>query len=445
MQTEIHKISLVKCEHDMLIDVLCNFCLQVIDEMKKEKRIERIERQINQIAKIQTDRQIKEQELGWLFRPLALCPFPAKPLKSRVVVNGKEVTLNETIWQRKASKLTISITADPRYGIPYGQDILIVLYLAIEARRQGSRKIVVNFYRDLMEMFGINANSGYKYKAVQASMTRIRNALYKWEIEQGPTRETGGNYLYIEEWDLYFDPKNPQQPPLWDQYILLSERFWHEINTHKIPFNLEAARHLKTKPAHLNFYLWLSYRVWNAWNERPGEEVPIPYWGDFGIQDQMSSVIDEKRNFRIQVKNWLEATKEIWPLCPVKIMEDSLNICVTSANELDVLPKDTDAPRILPGPKKLPQPNPTTDTCPQCGRSRTLKVGKIKNDGARMPNYWECSGGCGRTPADAVCRECSTVMVGHNVLKRRDYSYTCPKCGHVEAGEAYWLKYSVSV
>lgn len=282
--------------------------------MKEEKRIERAEQRKDSVVKIQADRQLQSQELGWLFRPLALCPFPAKPLKKKIVVQGKEIDAGlDTIWQRKSGKLTISITADPRYGIPYGQDILIVLYLAIEARRQGSRKIVVNFYRDLMEMFGINANSGYKYKAVQASMARIRNALYKWELDQGATRETGGNYLYIEEWDLHFDPKNPQQRPLWDQYILLSERFWYEINKHKIPFNLEAARHLKTKPAYLNFYLWLSYRVWNIWDESPNREVLIPYWGDCGLQNQMSSIIEQRFSFRRQVKGWMEATKEICP------------------------------------------------------------------------------------------------------------------------------------
>ena len=410
--------------------------------MKEEKRIEKGNQRVNQVAKIQVDRQLQAQELGWLFRPLALCPFPAKPLKTRAIVNGKEVVFNDAKWERKAGKLTIAITADPAFGVPYGQDILIVLYLAIEARRQGSRKIVVNFYRDLMEMFGINANSGYKYKAVQASMARIRNALYKWELDQGATRETGGNYLYIEEWDLYFDPKNPQQRPLWDQYILLSERFWYEINKHKIPFNLEAARHLKTKPAHLNFYLWLSYRVWNVWNECPGEETLIPFWGDCGLQNQMSSVIEEKRNFRIQVKNWLATVKKIWPLCPVEIVDDSLRIYVTSGDQLDVQPKDTDAPRLLPKPKPAELPETCHSVCPECGGDRTLKAGKQSRKGYRMPDYWTCAGGCKPVSAEAACPDCGQVMQERK-KGRADYMYHCAECQRIEGGEGYWLKHGI--
>lgn len=411
--------------------------------MKNEKRIERIEQRKEAVVKIQADRQLQTQELGWLFRPLALCPFPAKPLKKKIIVQGKEVDAGmETIWQRKSGKLTISITSDPRYGIPYGQDILIVLYLAIEARKQKSRKIVVNFYRDFMNLFEMKAEDGRKYKLVQQSLGRIRKALYSWEIDNGTTRETGGNYLYIEEWDLHFDPKNPQQRPLWDQYILLSERFWYEINKHKIPFNLEAARHLKTKPAYLNFFLWLSYRTWNVWNECPGEEVLIPYWGDCGLQNQMSSVIEQRFSFRSQVKGWMEATKEIWPLCPVEIVGDSLRVFVTSEDQLDVHPLDTDAPRILPDPPKPMPPPITTDVCQSCGNKRMLKAGKMSAKGYRMPDYWECSGRCRKISALAKCKYCGQDMTEQK-KGQADYTYFCPKCQHYEAGEAYWLKYSV--
>jgi len=416
---------------------LREFLSALVRLMKDERRVKKVAMKQDLVAKIQADRQLQTQELGWLFRPLALCPFPSKPLKSRVIINSKEVVLNDAIWQRKAGNLTISITADPRFGIPYGQDILIVLFLAIEARRQGSRKIVVNFYRDLMQMFGIEANSGYKYKAVQASMARIRNALYKWEIDQGANRETGGNYLYIEEWDLYFDPKNPQQRPLWDQYILLSERFWYEINKHKIPFNLEAARHLKTKPAHLNFYLWLSYRVWNVWNECPGEEVVIPYWGVNGLQNQMSSTIENRNDFRPEIRKWLTTAKEVWPRCPVEIQGDALTICVTGEDQLDVQPMDTDAPRILPRPKPGTLPETSSSSCPNCGQKRTLKKGKQSRQGYRMPDYWHCAGGCKPVSAEAICPECGQVMIEKN-KGRADYFYQC-ECGVVKGGEDFWL------
>lgn len=408
-------------------------------------------RGIDLLAEIQSDRQIKEQELGWLFRPLVVCPFPAYSPGKRTVkdVFGKEKEEYHVLWERRSGNIRVKVLGDPEYGIPHGQDTLIILYLAFEARRQGSRKIKVDFYRDFMKMFQMNPNDGRKYRLVVESLRRIRNSKYSWDVE-GENRERGVNFLYIDEYDLFCDPKNPDQRSLFDQYILLSERFWEEIRSHRIPSNLKAIIALKAKPAHLNFYVWLSYRVGQAYRETiekgqgPEAIPPIPFWGPTGLQEQMSSKIEQKFLYRNEVKKWMKSVKEVWPLCPVEMVDDSLRINVTSADQLDVLPKDTDAPRILPTPKPLLPPKPPTDDCPQCGKARTLKTGKISTKGYRMPDYWECAGGCGRTAAQAKCKHCGQTMEERNKGKA-DYSYFCSKCQHYEGGEAYWLKYSVFV
>lgn len=74
------------------------------------------------------------------------------------------------------------------------------------------------------------------------------------------------------------------------------------------------------------------------------EKRPLSHFGGIAGFNQMSSVIEEKRNFRIQVKNWLATVKKIWPRCPVEIDGDALRICVTGEDQLDVQPKDTGRP-----------------------------------------------------------------------------------------------------
>jgi len=413
--------------------------------MKEDTKREKRENQKAAVAMIRADRLLSQQEMGWLFRPLAICPFPAKPFKGE----GPEET--PLLWSRKAGNVSVEIIGHPKYGVPYGQDILIVLYLAVEAQRQKSRKITVNFYRDFMRMFDMNPNDGRKYGLVKQSMTRIRNALFKWEVEQGEHREKGATYVYIEEWDLYFDPKNPTQRPLLDQYILLSERFWHEISTHKIPFNLEAVKHLKAKISHLNFYIWLSYRVWRAWQEKekqglPSGEAFIPFWGEYGLQGQMSSVIEKKFEFRREVRKWLDSVKELWPKCPVDINGDGLKIQVAGKDQLDIMPEDTDSPRIFPNVESQSiTAFARTDICPKCGKPRTLQPGKINQQkNFRYPDWWSCSGKCSAEALDANCPDCDTPMKVIN-KGRQDYHYQCPNCGRIEGGEAYWLKYSVFV
>ena len=168
----------------------------------------------------------------------------------------------------------------------------------------------------------------------------------------------------------------------------------------------------------------------------------IRFCGDFGLQNQMSSVIDEKRNFRVQVKNWLSTVKELWPRCPVQIDGDALRICVTSEDQLDVQLKDTDAPRILPKPKPPELPEAYKSVCPKCGKERTLQPGRINQQkNFRYPDWWKCSGGCPAEPEDAICKHCGQAMQQQNKGKA-DYTYKCSQCGHLEAGENYWIQNS---
>jgi len=316
------------------------------------------------LNKIHQDRAAETQELGWLFRPLALCPFPAQNISKirtvKDIVTDERFEIKEQIWKRKSVNIEVEILGHPDYGVPFGQDILVILYLVIEARKQKKRKIEVNFYRDFCRMFGFNPNDGRKYKLIVESLNRISHSKYMWNDKKEEFRQKEFHYIYIEEIDLYCNPKNPNQKPMFSQYILLSERFWDEINRHRIPFNLKAIRYLKTKSAHLNFYLWLSYRValnylkyYNQFQDYKnrlkkdpelmiGSHKPkakkefIPFWGENGLVNQLSTKITKRYEFRREVKKWIKETAEIWPNLPVKIDGDQLVICTTNPDQLDV-------------------------------------------------------------------------------------------------------------
>jgi hypothetical protein len=345
--------------------------------------------------KINNDRISISQQIGWLFRPLALCPFPAQCLGKRKVtdMDGNEDEEYHILWRRKSGNITVEVLAHPKHGVPFGQDTLIILFLANEARKQGSRKIKVNFYRDFMRMFGMNANSGSKYRLVIESLRRIRHSQYSWEVEGEPSREKGLHYMYIDEYDLYCDPKKPDQKLLFDQYILLSERFWYEIVNHKIPFNIDAVLHLKSKPAYLNFYIWLSTRIGMLNAERKDKElekidIHVPFWGENGITQQLSTRMKRRPDFRKWIKNWLDKTKELWPLCPVTIDGDALHFEVSSDTQMDV---QID-PRIEIGKaarKAINDSKKDSIPCPVCNTLMELREGKKTNRG-QFSNYYRC-------------------------------------------------------
>lgn len=346
--------------------------------MKQSTKIKKGKEKTALVNQIQEDRLAGpgHQELGWLFRPLALCPFPAQALPKERVVRldrrtnrplGNPKNEHQVLWTRRSGNIRVDVLGSPEYGIPYGQDILIVLFLAIEARRQNTRKIKVQFYKDFMGMFGFDQNDGRKYRLVRDSLQRIRHSKYSWVDESDPTREREAHYIFIDDIDLYFNPLDPDQRCLWDQSITISERFWDEIQNHRIPTNLKAIRLFKTRPSVLAFYTWLSYRVQRAWSERGQDSIGrafIPFWGDNGIQNQMSSRITRRPDFRAETKRWLEAIKEVWPECPVEIVGDALQIEISGDHQLDIQEDPFvlygKEKRVLGSPESLQNENPTS-------------------------------------------------------------------------------------
>lgn len=367
--------------------------------MDTEKWIKKKRKQIMDVEKIKDDRKILSQNVGWLFRPLALCPFPANALGKRTVIdeNG-EYEEYKILWKRRSYNIEVEILGHPEYGVPYGQDVLIILYLAYLAVIQKSRKIKVNFYRDYMNFWGMNPKSGYKYQLVIDSLKRVRNSKYKItdenEVIMNKNKEKEIHYLYIKNLDLICLPKKPAAPPsVEDQYIVLSESFYEEIKEYRIPFNIDAVRILKSRPAYLNFYIWLGFRVAQLNKKRIELEQKkidlfIPYWGEYGLINQLSTQIKRKPDFRLRVKRWLDATKELWPLCPVKIKEDGLYFEVESDKQLDVqIDPQKEIGRAIR--KAIEAKKEDQKPCPRCGETLQYREGK-EIEGKKLKDYLRC-------------------------------------------------------
>jgi hypothetical protein len=409
--------------------------------MKETTKIRKIKnKEVNRL-KIKEERINLNQEISYLFRPLAICPFPAKQPKKVEIIREimgiqKKTTEHETIWERQNGKIRVEITANPKYGIPYGQDVLIILYLSREAILQKNRVLRLNFYRDFCRMFDINPNDGRKYLLVQKSLQRIRNSKFSWIDESDPQRERETHYLYIDDVDIFFDPKNPEQKPLWgDQKIVLSERFWNEITTHKIPFNIDSVRYLKGKPACLNFYIWLSYRVWKEWNllkiGSGNGQTKISLWGKGGLQEQLSSRIIRRPNYRMQVKRWLKDVKEIWPSCPVELDSDILKINITEESQLDIQES------YMSEGKRLRQTQEIENIrrCDNCESPMISKKGKLNKKGTYQPDYWHCPECNINTPKIAICpnSECGKILENNF-----NGFYFCSNCKKSFSIKKYW-------
>ena len=71
------------------------------------------------------------------------------------------------------------------------------------------------------------------------------------------------NSLIAESGEYWWDVKQPNQSSLWESKIELSEKFFHEIITSPVPFDMHVLRAVKRSPLGLDLYLWLTYRTFH--------------------------------------------------------------------------------------------------------------------------------------------------------------------------------------
>lgn len=339
-----------------------------------------------------------DEEIGYQFLPLVACPLPPRPPKRP---NGQD-------WVKKIGDTTIRIVASSEYGIPYGRDILIVLYLIREMQKQGTATIKFNNLSQYLDTFKID--KGEKgYKEAKDRFRRIFYSTWFWTDEREGGPENTVSFRIIDAWNVYFNP-DLQGNTLFENTIAINQRFSSIVARHPLPYVVDDVIKIKDKPAVLALYLWLVGRAWQNWHGKEGR-VLIPFFGENGLQTQLSSEIDRTRDFRKKMQAWIEEIKEIWPECPVefeketdvnltykkakpKKIKDALFIEVKNVNQLRVMPHFGKELRIAQEQAQATEQKAVAAAkvfCPHCktelGRPRE---GKPDYRGRKLPDYYHC-------------------------------------------------------
>lgn len=342
--------------------------------------------------------------IGTQFMPLAICPLPPKPVKKPM---GED-------WIKTVGATTVRIVASSQHGIPFGRDILVVLYLIQEAQRQGNRVIQFDNLSHYLQTFKID-DQGNNYREAIERFKRIFYSTWFWEDEREDGGRTGISFRIVQNWSVFFDPQKSTNT-LFKNFIEITPEAWEIVQRHPIPYRLDAVIALKNKPATLGLYLYLVYRTWNNWNSKAGREF-VPFFGDNGLQKQLSSDIARVDNFRMRFKGWLDEIREVWPDCPVELerigyeqsvgrwhkkqFKDGLFIEVKSVDQLHVgphWPKELRLAKEQAAAEQAAQEEAERKAiikpCPQCGEPMHLRPG-IVHRGSRLPDYFRCAK-CGR-------------------------------------------------
>src|ERR1700733_9652900 len=185
-------------------------------------------RRMRKAGAIQMVRQRREaatQNLGFPARPFVLCGLPIRQ-------PGNGILLHE----RRNGHFLLQVTGHPSYGLPWGQDRLVPIFLATLAIRQQSRVIRFRSAATMLDSFGMQ-QGGTQYRRLVAAFQRIFGATIFFGTDT--QREKAmvvhqARFSFMSEARIWYSRNSEQEtlPCEFQNEIVLSPEFFKEILDH---------------------------------------------------------------------------------------------------------------------------------------------------------------------------------------------------------------------
>jgi hypothetical protein len=249
---------------------------------------------------------------------------------SFAVFRSRNRTRVNCLHKRRNGHFVLQVTGHPSYGLPWGQDRLVPIFLATLAIRQHSQVIKFNSAAEVLDTFGMEG--GTQYRRLIGAFQRIFGATIFFGTDTQCNQAAvihQVRFNFMAEARIWYarDPKQQRSLGGHENEIVLSAEFYREIVAHPVPADLEAAKALSSSPAALDLFMWISYRCFTA-----GGEERVPLFGGYGLVNQLGSAeYVRPRKFRERLERWLDLIRVMWPECPARISSDGGALIVDRA------------------------------------------------------------------------------------------------------------------
>src|SRR4051794_15106719 len=274
-------------------------------------------RQVEGITLVRSKREEQKQNLAFSSRPFVLCGLPVR-----------QPPPGQLLFERHNGRFLLQITGHPQYGLPFGQDRLVPIYLATLAVQQKSPTVRFRSGAEMLETFGLQ-KGGKEYRRLVAAFERIFGAtiFFGTDTLNGKAKLVErSRFHFLREARIWYH-RQLEQTVLSSEFenvIVLSDEFYQEVSSPPIPTDLEAVKVLAGAPAMLDRFLWVSYRCFLAKTEEA-----IPLFGAFGLPQQLGSgEYSRPRRFRAKLGQWLDTIRALWPECPARLSLDGRSLLI---------------------------------------------------------------------------------------------------------------------
>ena len=281
-------------------------------------------KRVESIVLVRQSRESKIQELAFNSRPFILCSLPIR--------RPPAGTLQHT---RRNGRFRLEVTSHPDYGLPFGQDRLIPIWVATLAVRQRSRTVVFRSAAEILEEFDL-PKDGPHYRRLVEGFQRVFTSTFYFgtdaSIRPQSVWECQRFHFFdrIQIWCSRSADEDLVEPKMERNVIRLSEAFWQEVQAHPIPIDARVVRELTNIPGCLDLYMWLCWRCQHA---KGIQRVLL--FGDSGLASQLGvTEYTRKRNFRKRLREWLKVVRLYWPECPARIAGDGFSLILSAGTPI---------------------------------------------------------------------------------------------------------------
>lgn len=260
--------------------------------------------------------------------------FMARALVMATLPHSKP---NNNYFERKNGSYTLSMQANPNYGLPYGSiPRLLLAWLTTEAISKKSPEIHLgNTLTSFLKKLNLRHGGG-----IRGNATRVRDQLIRlltcrisclYEDKKKGICE-GDQFNISRSFKLWWNPIDTQQKEfLTGSKIILSADFFEELIKSPVPVSFDTLNILRQSPLQIDLYIWLTHRFFSL------KQETLIAWKTLKDQfgsDYLSYASDPTRGLRNFKTKFIQALKK------VLLVYGQANVCPNEKGLL-LYPSDT--------------------------------------------------------------------------------------------------------
>ncbi len=160
-------------------------------------------KKLEAIHLVREQRDTGRQDLAFNARPFILCGIPLRRPPS-----------GQLAYTKHNGRFFLEITAHPRFGLPYGQDRLIPIWVATLAVKQRNRVVHFASAAQLLEFFRL-PKDGPHYRRMIEGFKRVFAATIFFGTDQqrnGAAIVDLARFQFFDRMHLWFNTREQQEP-----------------------------------------------------------------------------------------------------------------------------------------------------------------------------------------------------------------------------------------